>query len=83
LSSQGVNSPSLLIHGRVGLDRVRGHARAHGEPRELGVSYIGGVGHLSCARGSCISCSSGGIHRGVHDIECTITLNSLPFIVVL
>jgi hypothetical protein len=28
LSLLGVASPSLLIHGRVGLDRVEGHTRA-------------------------------------------------------
>jgi hypothetical protein len=32
-----VASPSLLNHGRVGLDRVRGHARSPAKPRELGV----------------------------------------------
>jgi hypothetical protein len=37
LSLRGVISPSLLIHGRVGLDHVGGHARAPAKPHELGV----------------------------------------------
>jgi hypothetical protein len=34
LSLLGATSPSLLMHGGVGLDCVRGHARAHVKPYE-------------------------------------------------
>jgi hypothetical protein len=69
LSLQGVVSPSLLNHGGVGLARVGGHARAPAKPRESRIYDGGGVGYLSCARGSNIPCSDrGGIRRGVHGI---------------
>jgi hypothetical protein len=53
-----------------------------------GVYDNGEVDYLSCARGSYIPCSSGGIHRGVRGvlrvrIRCAITLISLLSIVVL
>jgi hypothetical protein len=37
LSLQSVASPSLLNHGRVGLDRIRGNARALAKPHKSGV----------------------------------------------
>jgi hypothetical protein len=49
LSLWGVFSPSLLIHGRVGLDLVCGYARAPAKSNELRVYDNGGVGYLSCA----------------------------------
>jgi hypothetical protein len=62
---QGIVPPSLLFHGRVGLVRVSGHARAHVKPCVSGVYDGGKVSYLSCARKSCVPCSDGGIHRGV------------------
>jgi hypothetical protein len=59
---------SLLFHGRVELACIRGYAIAPTKPHKLGVYYSGGASYLSCSDGSCISCSSGGIHRGVHGI---------------
>jgi hypothetical protein len=81
LSLRGGISPSLLIHGRDGLDHVRGHRRALAKPHELGVYDSGGVGYLSCAQGSCISCSGREIRPGVCGIlrartQCAITLIS-------
>jgi hypothetical protein len=87
LSLWGVVSPSLLIHGRVGLDRVGGHARAPAKPHESGVYDNGGVGYMLCARGSCICCSGGGIRHGMHGvlrvkIRCAIkSISSLSAIV--
>jgi hypothetical protein len=52
LSLLGVASPSLLIHGGVGLDCVGGHARAPTKPCESGVYDDGGACDLSCTRGS-------------------------------
>jgi hypothetical protein len=49
LSLRDVVSPSLLIHGGVGLDRIGGHARAHAKPHESGVYDSSGVGYQSCA----------------------------------
>jgi hypothetical protein len=88
LNLWGVVSPSLLIHCGVGLDRVGGHTRAPVKPRELGVYDSSGVGYLLCARGFCISCSDGGIRRGVCGvlrvrIWCAITPISLLFVAVL
>jgi hypothetical protein len=37
LSIQGVSSPSLLNHGKAGLDRVRGYTGAPTKPHEVGV----------------------------------------------
>jgi hypothetical protein len=81
LSLWGVISPSLLIHGGVGLDRIRGHTRAPAKPHESMVYDCDLVGYLSCAQGSCISCSGGEIHRGVRGIlqawiRCATTLIS-------
>jgi hypothetical protein len=78
LSLRCVVSPSVVIHGRVGLDRIGGYVRTPKKPHESGVYDSGGVGYLSCARGSCISYSGGGIRRGVHGvlrvrIQCAIT----------
>jgi hypothetical protein len=60
--------PSLLIHGKVEMDRIGGHARAPTKPHVLGVYDNDGVGYLSCARVSCVPRSSGGIRRGVCNI---------------
>jgi hypothetical protein len=68
LSLRDVVSPSLLIHGRVGSVHVGCHTRKPTKPHELGVYDSGEVGYQSCARGSCISCSDGGIRHGLHDI---------------
>jgi hypothetical protein len=68
LSLQSVASPSLLNYGGVGLDYIRGHARAHAKPRESGVYDGGGARGLSLARGSCIPRSGGGIRCGMRDI---------------
>jgi hypothetical protein len=68
LSLLGVASPSLLIHGRVGLDHVGGHARA---PTKLGESAVydgSGACDLPRDRGSCIPSSGGGIRHGVHNV---------------
>jgi hypothetical protein len=46
---QGIVPPSLLFHGRVGLVRVSGHARAHVKPCVSGVYDGGKVSYLSCA----------------------------------
>jgi hypothetical protein len=88
LSLRDVVSPSLLIHGGVGLDRIGGHARAHAKPRESGVYDSSGVGYMSCVQGSCIPCSAGGIRHGVRGvlrarIQCAITLISLLSVAVL
>jgi hypothetical protein len=40
LSLRCVVSPSLLIHGRVELDHVGGHARAPAKPHESGVLLV-------------------------------------------
>jgi hypothetical protein len=68
LSLQGVISLSLLIHGGVVLDCVGGHARALTKPTKSGVYDSGRVGYLSCILGSCVPCSGGRIHHGVHGI---------------
>jgi hypothetical protein len=65
MSLQCVVTPSLLIHGGVGLDHVGGHAGAPTKPHESGVYDSGGVGYLSCVRGSYVPYSSGGIRHGV------------------
>jgi hypothetical protein len=49
MSLQGVASPSLQIHGELGLDHVEGHSRAPTKPHESGVYDIGKDGYLSCA----------------------------------
>jgi hypothetical protein len=45
----GVALTSFLIHGRVGLDRVRGQARAPAKPCESGVYNSDGACDLPCA----------------------------------
>jgi hypothetical protein len=60
LSFLGVASPCLLIHGRVGLDHIRGHARERAKPGELGVYGSGSACDLLHARGSHIPRSWGG-----------------------
>jgi hypothetical protein len=57
LSLQGV---VYLIHDGVRLDHIGGHGRAHTNPCELGVYDSDEVAYLSCALGSCVSCSNGG-----------------------
>jgi hypothetical protein len=44
-----VASPSLLNHGKVGLDRAGGHAREPAKPCESGVYDGGGAHVLMCA----------------------------------
>jgi hypothetical protein len=68
LSSREVVSFSLLFHDRVELAHVRGYTRALAKPHESGVYDCSGVSYLSYAQGSCISCSSGAIRRGVHGV---------------
>jgi hypothetical protein len=57
LSLWGVVYLFLLFYGRVELACIRGHARTSTKPHKLGDYYCGGVSYLSCAWGSCISCS--------------------------
>jgi hypothetical protein len=88
LSLWGVVSLSILFHGRVKLAHVGGYARAPAKPHELEVYDCGGLSYLSCARGSYISYSDGGICRSVHGvlragIWCTITSISLLLAMVL
>jgi hypothetical protein len=65
-----VASPSLLNHGRVGLDRVRGHARSPAKPRELGVHD--GAELARCCMpedpASPVQARGGGIRRGLCSI---------------
>jgi hypothetical protein len=87
LSLQGAIASSLLHHGRVGWDRVRGYARAPTKPHGLGIYDRGGAHDLPRARGSCIPCSSGGIRCGVRDvlragIWCAITSIALVVVVL-
>jgi hypothetical protein len=84
LRIKGVVSPSLLNHGRVGLAHVGGHARSHAKPHESRIYDSGEADYLSCARGSRIPYSSGGICCDLHDllraaILCAITPIS-PFV---
>jgi hypothetical protein len=60
LSLRGVVTPFLLMHARVGLDCIGGHARDPAKPCESGVYDSSRVGYLSCVRGSCVPCSNGG-----------------------
>jgi hypothetical protein len=60
LSLRGVVTPFLLMHARVGLDCIGGHARDPAKPCESGVYDSSRVGYLSCVRGSYIPCSNGG-----------------------
>jgi hypothetical protein len=60
LSLQGVASPSLLNHGRVGLVHIRRHARASAKPCESRVYDGGRACDLLHARGSHIPYSDGG-----------------------
>jgi hypothetical protein len=60
VSLRGVVSLSLLFHGGVKLAHVRGYGSAPTKPNESRVYDHDGVSYLSCAQGSCISCSSGG-----------------------
>jgi hypothetical protein len=55
----------LLFHGGVESTHVGGHARAPVELHELGVYDRCKASYLLCSRGSCISCSGGGIRCGV------------------
>jgi hypothetical protein len=68
LSLRGVVSPSLLIHGGVGLDCIGGHTGAAAKPLESGVYDSDGVGYFSGVRGSRVPCSGVGIHRGVRGV---------------
>jgi hypothetical protein len=88
LSLRGVISPYLLVHGGVGLVHIGGHLRTPTKPHESGVYDSGKVGYLSCARGSYVPFSGGGICHGVHDILrariwCAITLIPLLTTAVL
>jgi hypothetical protein len=88
LSLRGVISLSLLFYGEVELARVRGYTRALAKSHALGVYDHGRVNYLSCAHGSYISCSRGGIRHGVHGIVrariwCAFTSISLLAVVVL
>jgi hypothetical protein len=88
LSLRRVISLSLLFHGGVELARVEGYTRAPTKPHESGVYDCNKVSYLLCVRGSCISCSDGGIRRGVHvvlraGIWCAITsISPLPTVVI-
>jgi hypothetical protein len=68
LSLRGVISLSLPFHGGVKLAHIEGHAGASTKPHESGVYDHDGVSYLLCARGSCISCSDGGICHGMWGI---------------
>jgi hypothetical protein len=88
LSLQGVASPSLLIHGGVGLDRINGHATTPTKPYESGIYDGGGAHVLLCAPGSRMPHSGGGIRHGMRGVLragvwYAITPISLLFIVVL
>jgi hypothetical protein len=65
LSLLGVASPSLLINGGAGMDHHRVHAIAPAKPHESRVYDSSGAHDLPHARGSCIQCAGGGIHRGL------------------
>jgi hypothetical protein len=78
LSLQGVASPSLLNHGRAGLDCIEGHSRAPTKTHESGVYDSGGAHDFPRAQGSHIPRSGGGMRRDMHDVLqagicCTIT----------
>jgi hypothetical protein len=47
---------------------VRGHTRTPAKPHKSGVYDCGGVSYLSCAQGSCISCSGGEIRWGMRGV---------------
>jgi hypothetical protein len=64
----GVVSLFLLSHGGVKLACIEGYARAYAKPRKSGVYDSGRVCYLSCARGSCISCSDEEMRHGVRSI---------------
>jgi hypothetical protein len=63
LSLQGVASPSLLNHGRVGLDLIEGHTSAPTKPRESRVYDDGEARGLLHDLGSYIPCLGGGYFR--------------------
>jgi hypothetical protein len=88
LSLLDVAYPSLLVPGRVGLDRVGGHARGPAKPCESRVHDDDGACDLPRARGSYIPCSGGGIRHSLRDILrlgvwCAITPISSLSVVVL
>jgi hypothetical protein len=88
LSLRGVVSLSLMFHGGVGLSCVGGHTKAPAKPHKSGVYDSDGVSYQLCAWGSCISCSTGGIHHGMRvvlraRIWCAITWISPLAVVVL
>jgi hypothetical protein len=60
LTLLGVAFPSFLIHGGIGLDHIRGQARAPAKPCESGVYDGGAACNFPCARGSRIPYSGGG-----------------------
>jgi hypothetical protein len=60
LSLQGFASPSLMNHGRVGLDHAGGHTREPTKPHELEIYDGSGAHDLPHAQGSCIPRSCGG-----------------------
>jgi hypothetical protein len=60
LSLRGVISAFLQIYGGVGLDHIGCHARPPAKPHESGVYDSGGVGYLSCIRGSRVPSSGEG-----------------------
>jgi hypothetical protein len=66
LSLRGVISPSLLIHGGVGLDYFGGHTRAPTKPRESGVYDSSGVGTCCVPEDPTSPAPVGGIHHGMH-----------------
>jgi hypothetical protein len=60
LSLLGVTSPSLLNHGRVGLDRVEGHVRAPVKPYESRVHDSGGASDSCMLEDSTSTIQAGG-----------------------
>jgi hypothetical protein len=68
LTLLGVAFPSSLIHARVGLDSVGGHARPPAKPCESGVYNGGGSYDLCMPEDPASPVQVGGICHGVHGV---------------
>jgi hypothetical protein len=83
----GVASPSLLIHGRIGLDHVGGHARAPIKPGRSGVYDGSRACDLPHARGSQSPVQAGGYvmvwRHSLTGVWCVITPVSMLTAIVL
>jgi hypothetical protein len=73
----------FLFRGRVELAHVGGHARASAKAHKSVVYDSGGFSYLFRARGSCISCSGGGIRHGVCGVLSVGILHAMASIFVL